>query len=894
MLPEWLHEIWLRIRAAGKRRQFERDLEDELAFHVAASEEKNRAAGLVDAEAHSKARKRFGNAARVQELCREMWTFVWFETLWQDVRYGARTLRKNPGFAAIVILTLALGIGATTAIFSLVNAVLIRSLPYGDPERLVYLWTPLSRFAQLPADSIGPTYADFYDIQNQAKSFSAMTLFEPGAFNLGTRGSADRVGGARISGNFFPTLETRPQLGRLITQSDDVPGGGNVVVISHALWNSKFSADPGILGQSLEIDGRAYQIIGVMPPGFEYPRTSDLPYDVDTAAKKSDLWFPIALTPEQRADRDNSSGDVVARLRPGVSLNQAQAEMSAIMARLDQLHAAELRGWSALVQPFLSHAIGPLRRLMWLLFGAVSLVLLIACSNAANLLLARAASRTHELGVRAALGAGRKRLIRQLLTEAVSMACAGGALGVGIALAAIRILQRFDPGNIPRLNETSLDSRVLIFSIGLSLLTGIIFGILPALAVSRTNLSEMLKQGGARGIAGSSNRLRHGLIVIEIGLAVVLLSGSALLIRSYLKLQSVDLGFSHSTLTMSISLDSRYTQASQRRDFFNNALGRISRLPGVQAAGAGDILPLSNAESLTLFEVEGYANTPDQLVESRRVTQHYFEAMGVRLIAGRLFNVGDYGESSLNVIVNQSFAKNYYSGADPIGQHFRFRDFQPGKVAPWSTVVGVIGDIRHSRPEDAGAPQVYLPFTQSDPTRAFVAVRTSVPPAELIPTIRGVVREIDPVLAVADIRTMDERVADANARRRFQTFLLAVFAGIALFLATVGLYGLMAYAVKQRTSEIGIRIALGAQRRDVLRLILGQGILLTLAGLALGLVAALALTRVLVSLLFGVVPSDPATLIIVPVVLIVISLLACYVPARRATRVDPMVALRYE
>jgi putative ABC transport system permease protein len=829
-----------------------------------------------------------------KELCREMWSLVWVETLWQDVRYGARTLRTNPGFAAIVILTLALGIGATTAIFSLVNAVLIRSLPYGDPERLVYLWTPLPQFAQVPADSMGPTYADFYDIQSQARSFSAATLFEAGSFNLGTRGSADRVGGVRVSGNFFSTLEARAELGRLVTQSDDVPGGGNVVVISHALWNSKLSADPSIIGQSLEIDGRAYQIIGVMPPGFEYPRTSDLPYDVDAAAKKSDLWIPMSLTPEQRADRDNAEGAVIARLRPGVTIKQAQAEMSAIMARLDQLHAPELRGWSALVQPFLSHAIGPLRPLMWLLFGAVLLVLLIACGNAANLLLARAASRSHELGVRAALGAGRKRLVRQLLTEAILMASAGGALGVAIALAAIRILLRFDPGNIPRLSETSLDSRVLIFSLGLSLLTGIIFGILPALAVSRTNLTEMLKQGGGRGIAGTSNRLRHSLIAAEIGMAVVLLTGAGLLIRSYLALESVDLGFSQASLTMSISLDSRYTQPAQRRDFFNKIVGRISQLPGVQAAGAGDILPLSNAESLTLFEVEGYANKPDQLVESRRVTQHYFEAMGVRLIAGRSFNPADYGESSTAIIINESFVKAYYAGLDPIGQHFRFRDFEPGKRAPWSTVVGVIGDIRHSRPEDAAAPQVYLPFTQSDPTRAFVAVRTSIPAAQLIPSIRSVIREVDPVLAVADIRTMNQRVADANAGRRFQTFLLAVFAGMALFLAAVGLYGLMAYAVKQRTAEIGVRIALGAQRRDVLKLILGQGIMLTIAGLAVGLIAALAMTRVLVSLLYGVVPSDPVTFIIVPLVLVAISLLACYVPARRAMRVDPMVALRYE
>ena len=813
----------------------------------------------------------------------------------QDLRYGLRMLRKNPGFTVIAVLTLALGIGATTSIFSLVNAVLIRSLPYGDPESLVYVWTPISRFSQIPPDSMGPSHADFYDIQSQARSISSSANFEPSSFNLGTRGVTDRVGGARVSGTFFSTLESLPEFGRVVTPDDDAPDRGNVVVISHALWNSKFGADPGVLGQSLEIDGKSYQIIGVMPQGFRYPSASDLAYDVDPSVKTSQLWFPLALTPKDRDDRDNSSGDAIARLRPGVTVKQAQSEMSMIMARLDLLHAPELRGWSALVQPFLSHAIGPLRPLIWLLFGAVTLVLLIACSNTANLLLVRAASRTHELGVRAALGAGRKRLIRQALTEAMLLACAGGALGVIIALAAIRTLQRFDPGNIPRLREMSLDSRVLIFSVGLSLLTGIVFGILPALTVSRINVTEMLKSGGGHGIAATSNRLRHTLIAVEIGMAVVLLSGAGLLIRSYLKLTSEDLGFSHSTLTMSISLDSRYTQAEQRREFFNNVVGHVELLPGVQTAGAADMLPMSNSESLTLFEVEGYTNKPDQLVETCHITQHYLEAMGVRLIAGRLFNAGDFAPSSSVVIINQAFAKAYYAGRDPVGQHFRFRGFDPKeKTLAWSTVVGVVGDVRHTRPEDAPAPQAFLPFTQADPTRAFVAVRAGIPPAQLIPSIRRVVAEVDPTQAVADIHTMGQRAEDANARRRFQTFLLAVFAAAALFLAAVGLYGSMAYAVKQRTPEIGIRIALGAQRNDVLKLILGQGIALTLAGLALGTVAALVLTRLLASLLYGIAPSDPATIVIVPLVLVAVSLIACYVPARRATRVDPMVALRYE
>jgi putative ABC transport system permease protein len=823
-----------------------------------------------------------------------MWTHHWIETLWQDIRFGARMLRKNPSFTAIAVLTLALGIGATTAIFSLVNAVLIRSLPYGDPERLVYIWTPFSRFAQIPPDAMGPTNADFFDIQSHAQSFSSAAFFSPGSFNLGVHGSTDRVGGVRVTGTFFSTLESQPELGRTITPDDDSPDRAKVAVIGHALWESKFGGDPAILGQSLEIDGKTYQIVGVMPPGFAYPSTNDLSFDVGPDVRTSQFWFPLALTPKERADRDDDSADAVARLSDGVTIKQAQAEMSTIMARLDQLHDAQLRGWSALVQPFLSHAIGPLRPLMWILFGAVTLVLLIACSNTANLLLVRAASRTHELGVRAALGAGRTRLVRQALTESVLLACGGGALGIFIAIAAIRILLRFDPGNIPRLNQTSLDLRVLVFSVGVSLLTGIIFGILPALAVSRSNLTEMLKQGSGRGIAGTSNRVRQALIAVEIGMAVVLLSGAGLLIRSYLRLTAEDLGFSHSTLTMSVSLDARYAQVAQRREFFDKIVARVEQLPGVQTVGAADTLPMSNSDSLTLFEVEGYANKPDQLVETRHITRHYFEAMGVRLIAGRLFDASDYNESSKSVVINQRFAKAYYEGQDPIGQHFRFAEFDPAKHNPWSTVVGVVADVRHSRPEDAPAPQAYLPFAQSDPARAFIAVRTSIPPAQLIPSIRRVIAEIDPGQAVADIRTMDQRVEDANARRRFQTFLLAVFAGAALFLAAVGLYGLMAYAVKQRTPEIGIRVALGAQRRDILRMILGQGIALTLAGLALGGVAALGLTRIIASMLYGIARSDPATIVIVPLVLIAASLLACYIPARRATRVDPMVALRHE
>ena len=883
---------WLPWYRRGAR---EAELARELRDHLDLEADEQRAAGLSAQQAGYAAHRALGNALKIEEDVRAAWGLQRLETFAQDIRYALRMLRKSPGFTAVAVLTLALGIGANTAIFSLLNAVLIRSLPYEDPGQLAYLWTPNHNFPNVPIDAIGPSNGDFFDIQRQARSFSAMALFNPQSFNLATQGTAQRIGGASVRANFFSTLGVRPLLGREIEEADTEPGHQPVADISYALWQAAFGGSTKVLGQEVKVDGESYRIIGVMPASFRYPSANEVP---DSSLDRAQIWLPMVLSPAQKADRDNSTGDAIVRLRPGVTVAQAQAELNTIMPRLDLLHNAQIfgHGWYGVVRPFKETVLGGVRLFMWLLFGAVCLVLLIACANAANLLLARAASRTHEMGMRAALGARRGRLIRQVLTEALMLACAGGALGVLIAYGAIRLLLLLNPGNIPRLGQTSLDLPVLFFTVGISILTGVIFGIVPALGASRTNLAELLKQSGSRGIVGGSKRWRHGLIVGEVALAVVLLTGSGLLIRSYINLESVATGFSDSTLTMSIALDQRYNKPEQRQEFYRRVIGKLGALPGVNVIGATDDLPLSGSEEMGEFTVEGYANVQHQLVDQRDVTSRYFEAMGTPLLAGRYFTPEDTASKAAGVvIVNEAFAQAYFRGRSAVGRHFCMCYVTKGSPV-WSTIVGVVPNVRHDNLENAPPPQVYLPFFRTGlaPDRAYIAIRSSAPPAQMIPAIRNTVREIDPNLAVASIATMDQRISQASALRRFQMSLFSVFGGIALFLAAIGLYALMAYSVKLRTNEIGIRLALGAQTSDIWRLVIAQAATLTLAGVILGVAGALALTRLLASLLYGVAPLDPVTFLMAIAVLGGVSLLACYVPARRAMRVDPMVALRYE
>ena len=824
------------------------ELDEELRFHLERQIEENLANGMSPEVARRSAMLEFGSVTQVTEQCYEARGFTWLHDLLQDLRYGVGMLIKNRAFACATILVLAMGIGACTAIFSLVNAVLVRSLPYGNAGQLVYLFTPLPHL-NLPPEVFGPSYADILDIQKQSHSYTGITAFSQHAYNLASPRTVERIGGAKVDAQFFSVLQASPERGRAISFEDDQPGHDNVAIISHSLWKSMFAGSADILAKSLLLDGKTYQIIGVMPPQFQYPHGSDLAYDGDSRIDVTQVWVPLALNAEQKADRDNASGYAVARLKPLVSVQEAQAEMQTIMFRLDLLHSADMRGWTAFVEPFQEGAFGAVRPLMLLLLGAVSFVLLIACANAANLLLARTASRTLELGVRATLGAGRSRLIRQMLTESLLVGAIAGLLGIALAYFCVRILIRLDPGNIPRLSEATLDVHVLSFVVGTTLLTAMMFGILPALFVSRANLVDFIKSGASRGVIGTRSRLGSGLVVAQVALVVILLTGAGLLIRSYENVLSVKTGFSQRTISMSLQLDDRYGQAQLRIAFFQSLAARLNTMPGIQAAGAVNSLPLSKSETMTVFWADGFPNQKDQLVESREATPNYFSAMSIPLLKGRLLSDRDTSEHAQVAIINQALVEKYFPGVDPTGRRIRMGD----PNAPWQTVVGVIGDVRHSSLEEPPIPQVYSTFGDTD--SAYLAVRSILPTETIVTAVRSTVQSLDPNLAVADIHSMGDLVSGATAKRRFQTSLLTAFSALALFLALAGLYGLLEYSVKQRTGEIGVRMALGASRMRVVSMVVKEGMRSVLIGQVIGIAGALALTRLLASPCMEFTPS---------------------------------------
>ncbi|MGA8088952.1 MAG: ABC transporter permease [Terracidiphilus sp.] len=879
--------FWMQLLGALQVRRSDDEFLAELGAHVAMDTEAGIKAGLDAVEARRQALLRLGGVEQTRQAQREQRGFLWIENFAQDVRYGLRTLRRTPGFTMTAVLTLGLGIGACTAIFSLVNAVLIRSLPYGDPQRLVYLFTPNVNL-KIPPEVICPRYGDFYEIKRENKSFADMTSYEQALFKVPTQGATQTVGAARVDEGFFATLQSTPELGRTIDAEDNQPGHSKVAVISHSLWVSMYGANADVLKRSLQLDGAMYQIIGVMPPKFEYPFNSDLPYG-NPHILSTRIWVPLALTPKQKADRDIDDNVAVARLRAGVSIEQAQSEFGTMMTRFDRLYPGQLGDWGALVESFTGLSIGPVRPLMNLLLGTVALVLLIACGNAANLLLARAAERGRELSVRSALGAGRGRMVRQLLTESLLIGIGGCTVGIMIALFFLRVLPHLDPGNIPRLNEASLDGRVLLAAITASLLTSMVAGLLPAASASRMQLTEFLKSNNASGRAAGHSRLQSALIIAQTAMVVVILAGAGLLMRSYINVISVDTGFSQSTLTMNVALGDSYSQAqSGRAAYFKSILDRISKLPGVISVGAVSDLPLAKSESLSTFRVDGFANQKGQIVEARSITPKYFDAMHIPLIAGRYFSESDDPGPAHPVIINERFARTYFANRNPIGGRISTDE----KQAQWGTVVGVVADVRHTSLEEEPQAQMYSP--NYDSRESSLAVRSVLPPAAMANEIRLALKATDPDVTFSDVQTMGDLVSIASARRRFQTSLFTAFAVIALLLALVGLYGLMAFSVNRRTREVGIRMALGAARVDVLYLVLKNAALLVGTGLVTGLAGAWAATRLLKSFLFGVSDHDPLTVISVSVLLIVCGMLAAFVPARRAASIDPMQALRTE
>ena len=885
-----LQSLLRRWRSFRSKDASDAALSEELRFHLERQTEENIAMGMSPIEARKAAQAEFGSVAGAMHDSYEARGVTWLDDLLQDVRYGLRTLLKHRSFTVVTVLTLALGIGACTAIFSVVNAVLLRSLPYGDPQRLVYLYTPNHNLG-LPDEVFGPSYADFFDLQKQSHSYSSMTLFDQATFTLTDGNRAERVGAARVDGSFFTTLQSTPLVGRVFSEQEEQPGHDQVVVLSYELWQAAFGGSGDVLGRSLRLDGRLFQVIGVMPQDFGYPHKSEVAYG-DGHIQSTQAWTPLALTAKERADREQSSGNALARLKPGVTEAAAQAEMSALMARLTKLHTGMMQGLTGLVRPFDVIALGPVRPLMGLLLGAVGFVLLIACGNAANLLLARAANRKQELGVRAALGAKRGRILRQMLAESLLLGVAAGAVGVGLAYLFLRVLLKLDPTDIPRMQDASLDLRVMGFAVVVTLMTSVLFGLMPAMSASRVNLVEFLKTGASRGIAGGRSRVRSGLVIAQVALVVILLTSAGLLLRSYANVLSVQTGFSTHTLAANVGLTPNYDTAQKRLAFFQQVTDRLKGLRGNEAVGTVDYLPLTNSESVTFVHVEGFAEGQEKMVESRAVSEGYLSAMQTALLEGRGFTSGEESAQAASgsvAIVNAAFVKEYFGGASAVGHRIRYSTSEP-----WVTIVGEVADVRNESLETAAVPQIYTPFPRANAENAYITVRSLLPGDVVVAQIRDVVRSIDPSLAVADVHMMHDLVSQAEARRRFQTTLLTVFSGIAMLLAIVGVYGLLAYSVRQRTGEIGVRMALGSSRGAVLRLVLREGLGLLMIGLVLGLVGAFASTRLLGSFLYGVPAVDPITFVAVPVLLLIATMGACLIPGMRAAAIDPIEALRHE
>jgi putative ABC transport system permease protein len=811
------------------------------------------------------------------------------DTFIQDLKYGFRNLRRQPGFAAVAVLALAFGIGANTAIFSVINAVLLKPLPFQAPDRLVNLWTSHPQRGNLGSVS----YPDFADWREQSQSFERMAAFRTDDFTLTGGDEPERLRGVVASYELFGLLGRQPELGRSFHPEEDQPGM-RVVILSHELWQRRFNADREVIGRAISLNGHNYEIVGVMPYGFQFP----------IEAEHFDLWITMGYfaTPPDGgqsmiAQRGNHFLEVIGRLKPGINPDQAQAEMATIASRLEQEHPDENAHRSVLLVSSYDQLVRDIRPSLLILFGAVGCVLLIACANVANLLMARASGRQRELAIRAALGAGRMRVIRQLLTESVLLAVIGGAIGLLLALWTTDLLIRIDRANIPRSAEISVDVPVLFFTMAMSLVTGIVFGLLPALQSSRCDLSESLKEGGRGSTEGAHrNRIRNTLVATEVAVAVVLLVGAALLIQSLWRLNRIDPGFeARGVLTAGISLPDTYSD-SKIISFYEDLHDRLQSLPGARSAGVVAPLPMSGHNMGLGVDVEGRPTTPGERLSSdaRIISPDYFRSLGIQQVAGRDFTQGDDAKSKPVVIVNEALASLLFPGEDPIGKRIRPTISTGDDDGLWREIIGVVGSIKTRRLTDQPRPELYIAESQIPMSSLTIVIKSDVNPSALIGALRAEVKSLDEDLPIYDVRTMDQYLGDSVSRQRFLTILLAVFAGVALLLTVVGLYGVLAYSVAQRTHEIGVRMALGARQRDVLQMVVSGGMKMTLIGVAFGLLGAYVLTRVLGSLLYEVGATDPATFAGIAVGMAIVALAACYLPARRATKVDPMVALRYE
>ncbi len=817
-------------------------------------------------------------------------------TLAEDLKYALRVYRKKFGFTLIAVITLALGIGASTAVFVVVNTILLKPLPYPDSQRIVFPWRQAPPGLNLGYNEIPWGVPSYRLMMQNLNSFESLGAFKSDSFNLTGSGDPVRLQGLRASYGVFPALGVKPALGRTFAPEDDQPGNDRKVVLSHELWQERFGGASDILGRSIDLNGSAYTIVGVMPPGFVFPHGEEMPASFDFP-RKATLWVPLAPPVSVPEDAPDELA-VVAKLKPGITLDQSQNEMNVLSARMEV--ALKAKGWfnSKLVS-FERQVSGDARKPLWLMFGAVGAVLLIACSNVANLLLARAIERKTEFTLRAAIGAGRGRLVRQLFTESLVLSSMGGALGAALAYAGIYFLKIFGPANIPRLQEISLDLPVLAFVLGVSLISGLIFGLAPLLGFSRDNLGESLKEGGQRS-GGSTTRLkaRNALVVVEVALAMVLVVAAGLLSQTFFHLLNVDAGVNiQRVLTFELSLpSSKYAQSDTMVALYDKVLKALPGVPGVEASGIVRTIPLNGATEGSIVRVPGRVakSRQDRPVSNYNIASPgYFSAIGTPILQGREFLETDKADSMPVVIVNNALAKKFWPGQNAIGKQIGLASLQ----YPLMTVVGIVADVKHISLREEVGPEMYVPLTQKPfPSMAVMSavLRTRTNPSAVIGGVRNAIHSIDPDLPIAQVETLATIKSNSMAQPRFAMLLLASFGLLAVLLACIGMYGVISYSVVQRTQEIGVRMALGAPQGAVFGMVVRQGASLAGLGILIGLATAFGLTRLMATFLYGIRPADPITFAGVSMLLATVAVLACYLPARRATQVDPLIALRYE
>jgi predicted permease len=892
-----LSDLLFRARALLRRREVDAELDEELHAHIDAQALKYERVGFSREEARRLANIEFGGLEQIRADCRDARGVTLVETVAHDLRYAWRVLRKDASFTVIAALTLALGIGASTTVFSVVNAILLKPLPYPDVDRVVFPWRVPPPSFNVGADEIPWGRVDFLAFAGDTRAFESIGAFLGEAFNLTGAGEAARFDGARVSEGFFPSLGVAPQLGRMFRAEEDRPGHELEVILSDRLWRERFNADPTVVGRTSNLNGSPYTIVGVMPPGFAFPHSAGMPGSF-TLPRQTLLWAPLALSRGGRVRGEPSELAVLGRLAPGFTRDGAQAELDLFARRMDR-EFPQGKGWfNSRVTPMTRQLAGETRRPLLLLLGAVAVLLLIACSNVANLLLTRSIARTREFTVRAALGAGRTRLIRQLTTESLLLAAVGGLGGLAVAYAGVVFARAFGPSNVPRLAEVRIDPSVLLFAMAVSLLSGILFGLAPAWAAARGQLVSSLKDGGLRAGQGArGSRLRSALLVIQVSLALVLVIASGLLVRTFAHLVSADGGFNPDrVLTFELTLPpSSYASLDRIVAVYRTVLQKLDSLPGVESAGIGETVPMGGAGESTGLRIPDRADAREltpPFANYTIVSPRYLPAVGTPILRGRDFLETDSADAPPVAIVNAAMARKYWPGQDVIGKEvgLPIKSFN-------MTVVGLVADVKHLSLREEPGPEIYVPYTQKpwpSMLTMHVAVRTKAAPTAMIDSIRAAIRTVDPDLPIASVSTLETIVDDAMAQPRFSMLLVGGFGALALVLACVGLYGAVSYSVTSRTQEIGVRLALGAPRRRVFALVLSQCVRLTSLGIAIGIAMALVVLKAMTGFLYGIEATDPATFASLSVLLLAVAMLACYVPARRAARVDPIVAMRAE